>query len=164
MIDLLVILTLLVSLLIGLFRGFVSEVLSLASWTISLWVAYAHARAGAVHFEPYFEQSSLRLIAAFVAIFLLTLVVVSFIGHVIRRFVLFGGVGGIDRSLGMLFGLTRGVVIVGLFVLASNLTGLSAQAWWQKSLLLGYFVPAANGLVALLPPEWAAYFPVRDGV
>ncbi|MDA7995137.1 MAG: CvpA family protein [Gammaproteobacteria bacterium] len=164
MIDFIVIAVLLVSLLIGLFRGFVSEVLSLASWTVSLWAAYAHARGGADYFAPYIAQSSLRLVAAFIAIFLLTLIVVSFIGHVIRRFVLFGGVGGIDRTLGMLFGLTRGVVIVGLFVLVSSLMGLNAEVWWQQSHLLGYFEPAARGLVALLPPEWTAYFSVNGGV
>lgn len=162
LLDLIIIFVLLISLLIGLFRGFVSEVLSLVAWVLSLWAAYAHAPAAAALFAAYISQQLLQLIAGFTAIFLLTLIATSFAGHVVRRFVLFGGVGGIDRSLGMLFGVARGVALIAIFILAAHFAGMSAQAWWRQSLLLAYFMPAADGLLALLPADIAHYFLERE--
>lgn len=163
MVDIAIIAIILVSLAVGMFRGFIREVLSLASWIVALWAAYVYARVGGVYLEPYIPQLPLRIVAAFAGIFVVVLVAASFLGYLLSRLLPLSGISGIDRSLGMLFGVARGVIVVGLLLLGAIFMDMTAQHWWQKSLLVHYFTPVADGLRALMPPDLAAYFRPKGG-
>ncbi len=161
--DIAIIAIILVSLVVGLFRGFIREVLSLAAWILALWAAYAYARGGGVFLEPYIHQPPLRVVAAFGVIFVLVLIAASFLGYLLWRALPLSGISGVDRSLGMLFGVGRGVIIVALLLLAAIFMDFATQPWWQKSLLVHYFTPVADGLRSLMPADLAVYFQHKDG-
>ena len=55
-VDIIIVAIVLISLLVGLFRGFIKEALSLFSWIASFWVAYTYATLGAQYLEPYIDQ------------------------------------------------------------------------------------------------------------
>ena len=60
---------------------------------------------------------------------------------------------GTDRSLGIVFGVIRGIVIAALLVLMAGLTPLPRDPWWRQSVFLPHFVELAHQLRAYLPPD-----------
>ncbi len=156
-VDIFIIVTIVISLLIGLFRGFIREILSLFSWLGALWLGYAYATLGASYLEPYITQPPLRVVVAFAAIFVAALIVFSIISYLLYRLLSIAGVSGVDRSLGMLFGLIRGFVIVSLLILAATFMDFTSQPWWKDALLVQYFNPVTDLIRSLLPSDIAEF-------
>ncbi len=163
MVDIAIVGVILASLLVGISRGFVREVLSLTSWVVALWAAYMYVGIGEVLLAPYIAQPPLRAVASFVAIFVLVLIVASLLGNLISRLLSIGGLGGVNRTLGMLFGIGRGVIIVALLLLMSIFFELPFQPWWQEPFLVHYFMPVADILRELMPSDFAVYFQPKTG-
>ena len=163
-IDVAIVAILLVSLLIGLRRGFIREILSLVSWIAALWAAYVYVHPVEAMLEGAINQPLLRVIAAFAAIFVVVLFAVSLLGHLLCRLLSVSGITGVDRSLGMLFGFVRGALIVAVGMLMAVFMDFAAQPWWQESLLVNLFTPVADLLIALMPHDMALYFHPRDGI
>ena len=156
-VDIFIIVTVVISLLIGLFRGFIREILSLLSWLGALWLGYAYATLGASYLEPYITQPPLRVVVAFAAIFIVALIGFSIISYLLYRLLSIAGVSGVDRSLGMLFGLVRGFAIVALLILAATFMDFTSQPWWKDSLLVQYFIPVTDLIRSLLPSDIAEF-------
>ena len=152
-VDIAIIVILLISTIIGIFRGFIREILSLASWLIALYVAWTFAEMGATYLEPYISQPPLRIVAAFAGIFIVVLILASIIGYVVYRLFALAGITGVDRSLGAVFGIARGVVIVAILILAAVYMDFATQPWWQGSRLVAYFTPITDFILSLLPPD-----------
>ena len=152
-VDIAIAVIILVSALIGVFRGFIREILSLASWVIALYIAWTFAPLGATYLEPYISQPPLRVVAAFVGIFVVALIVASIIAYLVYKLFALAGIKGVDRSLGFLFGVLRGVLIVAILILVAVYTDFAAQPWWQTSKLVGFFTPITDFLLTLMPPE-----------
>lgn len=152
--DIVILAVLLVSMLLGLLRGFVKEVFSLANWTLALLLAYGlHAPFGAVLPMGAAASPALRSTLAALLIFFATLIVGGLIGAAAYKLVRVSGLSGTDRTLGSIFGLGRGAVIV--LALLALLPGLSAdnpmneQAWWQASALIPLFLSVEPWAAAL---------------
>ena len=84
-VDIIIIAVLLISTVIGLFRGFIRELLSLLSWLIALYVAWTFAELGASYLVPYLPQKPLRIVAAFTGIFIVVLILGSIVSYVLYR-------------------------------------------------------------------------------
>ena len=138
---------------ISLMRGFVREALSLAGWVTAFWVALAFSGKTAALLDGYVAVPSVRVGIAFAVIFigvlLLCGVALRLAGLLVER----TGMSGTDRALGIVFGVLRGVVIVGLLVLLAGLTPLPRDPWWGQSTLMPHFVELAREIRAWLPPE-----------
>ncbi len=110
--DLILLLVMLVSGLLALIRGFMREVLSIAAWGIAALVTlYSYARLLPT-VKQYFASDTVATAATVVGIFLVTLLVVSMLTIRISDLILDSRVGALDRTLGFLFGLGRGLLIV----------------------------------------------------
>jgi membrane protein required for colicin V production len=151
----------LVSGLIGLFRGFVREVLSLVAWIAAFWVALTFSQLLASYLRDVIESEAARHVVAFLVLFFGTLVVVALVNSLIMQVVHNTGIGGTDMTLGMIFGLTRGLLIVAILVLLADLTRMPQEPWWRESLLLPHFVNLAIWIRDLLPPEFADNFKLK---
>lgn len=155
-IDFIVLLILFVSAIISFIRGFVREVLSLVAWSLAVWVAIKFSADGAVLLEPYLLSPTLRVGAAFIALFLLTLFLTSMVNFLIGHLVKSTGLSGTDRLVGLIFGLARGGIIISIGVLLGGVFGFSHENWWKESTLLGHFEHMAFWLKAQLPPDVAS--------
>lgn len=142
------------SAIIGLFRGFVREALSLVTWGLAIWIALTYSPLVIDYLKPYLESESLRRIAAFAGLFVATLIVGGIINALVSLLVRKSGISGTDRLLGVLFGVARGLLVVVLLVLlAAGLTPLAKDAWWQASRTMPYFESAAQTLCTYLPKD-----------
>ncbi|MGH8522134.1 MAG: CvpA family protein [Gammaproteobacteria bacterium] len=146
------------SALISIWRGLIREVLSLLAWILAILVAMTFMRPLADLLTPYISVPSARLIIAFMALFIATLLCGAIINFIIAKLVMSSGLSGTDRMLGIVFGVARGALVVGVLVLMAGLTPLPQDPWWEQSVLLGRFEAMALWLRSYLPPGVAAYF------
>ena len=138
---------------ISLMRGFIREALSLAGWIVAFWIALAFSGWVATWLDGYVSVPSVRVVIAFAAIFFGVLLVCGIVLRLAGLLVERTGMSGTDRSLGIVFGVLRGIVIVGLLVLLAGLTPLPLDPWWDQSIFLPHFVELANEIRVFLPPE-----------
>jgi membrane protein required for colicin V production len=149
---------LLISSFISLVRGFVKEALSLAGWILAFWISLSFAVPLSKLLAASMEDPTLRLILAFVVLFIMTLIVSAVINFFASRLVQRTGLTGTDRFLGVIFGFLRGALLVSVLVLLTGLTNLPKESWWDDSFLLFRFQAIAMWIRDLLPADVAASF------
>ena len=150
------------SCIFGLLRGFVKELLSLASWVAAFFVARLFSFKLSNFIVDWIDQPQFRLIAAFAILFAATLVVGALINNVFSRLVSATGLSGTDRLFGMVFGIVRGGLLVIVLVSLLSLTPVSNDQWWQSSLIIPHFIlvdewsykmsSSASGLLDMFQP------------
>lgn len=136
--DYILLAILLASALVGILRGLIREAMSLAIWVLAIWSAARFGPDAAPLFARTLDDPLWQLWAARLALFVGVLFAGSVVAWVVSYFVRRSVITGTDRTLGMLFGLTRGVVLAGILVLALELGGFSAEPWWRDSKLIPY--------------------------
>ena len=145
------------SIMVGLWRGLVSEVLALVIWIAAFWVAWWFGPAVAQRFEHVIELPSARIILAYALCFVAVLIVGALLRFVVSRLIEGTGLSGTDRLLGMLFGLARGVLLVTLLVFLLGFTAFTRDPWWQQSVLLPHFQQAAAWMGQRVPANVGKY-------
>ncbi len=145
------------SIIVSLVRGFVREALSLITWALAFWVAFSFSSILATLLTNYIHSASLRQIAAFGILFLITLLLGAFINYLIAQLVDSTGLTGTDRVLGIVFGFARGALVVSLLLMMASLTPMPQEQWWKASLLIPQFQPIEAWLHSLLPKEVAEH-------
>ena len=143
------------SVLISVIRGLVREILALIAWAAAFIVASVFAVDIAGLLAPEVPDERLRLLGAFVGVFLAVLLLMSLFGLLVSKLVKNAGLGLEDRMLGGVFGLTRGVLIVTVLVLGAGLTALPRQPEWRDALLRGPFEALAGHIKSWLPTSLA---------
>lgn len=156
--DLIVLGVIFISVVISLMRGFVKEALSLTGWLASLWVAMSFSSGMAELFGSFINDPTLRLLAAFISLLILSLIAGAIINFFATQFVQRVGLTGIDRTIGSVFGFLRGILLVTIIVMLLGLTTLPKESWWNESIFLFRFEVIATWLTDLLPSEIARYF------
>jgi membrane protein required for colicin V production len=147
-----------VSALISVLRGFVREVFSLIAWVLALVVAARLGGPLAEGLAGTIDDSQVRAVTAFLLLFFATLLVASLVGVGAYRLVHSSGLKGTDRSLGLFFGLLRGVVVVGIVVLVIRGTPFRDATPYETAFLRPGFDPVANFIHRLLPEDYGEYF------
>ena len=149
--DYLILGILLISALLSLFRGFVSEVLSLVFWVGAFWLASRLAPPLSTLFSGVASAPTAQLAFAYAVLLIGFGALGGIIIWLVRKFLHSTGLGPTDRMLGLLFGLLRGVVIVTALTLLGRLTALPADPAWRQSSLLPHFDRLALASTVLLP-------------
>jgi membrane protein required for colicin V production len=130
---------LLVSMLTSLLRGFVREALSLAVWALAFLLATMFYPRLQILLVDVITHPLLQQVAAFLALFLAALVVGSLVANLIGQLISLTGLGFVDRLLGMVFGLVRGVVIALAIAMVMDMSLQTADArpaWFVESQLI----------------------------
>ena len=144
--DYLIIATVVISGTVGLIRGLLREVIALSTWIVAAFVAWHFAGSLEPHLGGLLAQPDVRPWVARLILFLAVLLLGHAIGVVVGHFVRLTLLRGVDRFLGLLFGLLRGVVIVGAAVIVCETVRLDGESWWHESALLPFGQDAADVL------------------
>jgi membrane protein required for colicin V production len=153
--DYAVIGVLLVSVIWSALRGVVREIISLGGWIIAFLAANLFAGPLAVHLPQAVPGEAMRVLVAFLVIFVSVLVVSALVGLLLSRLMKAVGLGAMDKALGALFGLARGLILVLAVALLAGLTSAPRMAFWKESLSGGPLVQAALMLKPWLPESLA---------
>ena len=142
---------------VSVIRGFIKDFLSLISWVISIWVALVFHNDLATLLIDYVTTQSIRLFTSFFTLFVVTLIFGALVNNLISRLVRDTFLTEIDKSLGAIFGLLRGMVIVTILALLASITAIPLESWWQNSLLIRYFEHMAIWAKSFFPKDIAKY-------
>ena len=147
--DYLIIATVVISATVGLLRGLLREVIALITWIVAAFVAWHFAGVLEPHLGGLLNQDEVRPWVARLILFIAVLLLGQAIGSIISYFVRLSLFHGIDRCLGLVFGLARGVLIVGAAVIVCQVLRLDEESWWHESVLLPFGQDAAAVLWSL---------------
>ncbi len=158
-VDIALIAVLALSILVGLARGLVFEVLSLAGWIAAYFAAHWLAPQLAPQLPVGAPGSTLNYGAAFACVFVLTLIVWSLAAALVRRLLHATPLSLIDRLLGAAFGLARGFVVLLVVATLVEWTPLQKSAAWRESQGRPFLAGMLRGLKPVLPSEITRLLP-----
>src|ERR1700732_4436084 len=138
---------------IGAARGFLREAVALGAWVIALFLAWHFSDLIAPHLGGLLSGSEVRPWAARVIIVTLVLLLGALVGATLAHFVRLSIFSGVDRLLGFAFGVLRGFVLLGVFVILGQLLRMQEEQWWGHSVLISYGASVADGLRMLVGEE-----------
>ncbi|HEX8874910.1 MAG TPA: CvpA family protein [Nitrosospira sp.] len=142
-----------ISVVLSFVRGVVRELVSLAGWIVAFMVANSFAAQFAPMLPSFITGESLRMLLAFAALFLTTLLVMGLTAMAASALTKTAGLGLADRFLGSVFGFVRGLLVVLSIVLAAGLTALPQEPFWRKAMLSGPLEMAVMMAIPLLPQD-----------
>ena len=159
-IDFVLLAVLLVSVVVGLVRGFVFEVMSLAGWLVAWFGAPYAGRELAPHLPIGSPGSTANMAASYVLCFVAILIVWTLLARLVRLLLHATPLSVPDRLLGAGFGLLRGSVLLLAVAMLVALTPAAQSPPWQRSEGARWLGIAMLGLKPLLPGELTRHLPL----
>ncbi len=147
------------SLLLGMWRGIIQEVLSLVGWVAAFYVSQMYAPMAAAWLPMDGSSQMLRYAAGFVVVFVAVLVGTALVSWVIKKLVSAVGLGSLDRMLGSLFGLMRGVVILLAVTVLVGMTPMRETEGWREARGAQWLQQFLHVLKPVLPVDFGKYLP-----
>ncbi|MEP0233150.1 CvpA family protein [Roseibium sp.] len=167
LLDGILLVIMLISAVLAMIRGFVREVLSIASWVAAAAAAFLLYKQVLPYAKQYIAHDLVALGASVAVVFIVTLLIVSYITMRISDFVLDSRIGALDRTLGFVFGAVRGMLLVVVALMFFNWFVQPEQQpnWVLKAKSRPILISVGERLVAVLPedPERAIMDKLRDG-
>ncbi|OYU43532.1 MAG: colicin V synthesis protein [Burkholderiales bacterium PBB4] len=151
--------TLLVSMLVGAWRGLVFEMISVGSWIAAFVLAQWFAPAVAHWLPISSDNEALRYGLGFLMVFVGTIFAGGLIAFVVKKLLAAVGLSPADRMLGAIFGVVRGIVILLALTLIAGMTPLKSSPWWQEAQGTQLAGRALHGLKPVLPEDFGKYIP-----
>jgi membrane protein required for colicin V production len=152
-----------ISVIVGLVRGFVFEVLSLLGWFVAYFAAQWLAADVAPHIPVGKLGSGINHAAAFAAVCVAVLLIWALSSRLVRLLIHATPLSLPDRLLGSVFGLLRGLVLLLAAATVISLTPLFKSPAWQASQGAQWLHVALGGLRPLLPPQLLQHLPASSG-
>jgi membrane protein required for colicin V production len=148
--DVLILLVLLGSTLIGALRGFIREAVSLAFWILAIWAAWKLGPVIEPHLGGLLANPTIAPWVGRLVMLVLVLLVGWVVGMLLSYFTRSLGLGSVDRVIGLFFGIVRGMVLVGLMVIGAELLHMNDEDWWGRSKLVPYGETIGDWLRAMV--------------
>ena len=153
--DYIVIAVVAASVLLGIWRGVVGEIIALVAWVLAFFAARWWGNEVADSLLQAISDPALRLVAAWVLIFIVVLMLMALLRLAIRGLLKALGLSPTDRLLGMIFGVARGLVIVLALVVVGSMTMAAQQKWWVEAYFSAPLETAVMAGKPWLPEEIA---------
>ena len=147
----------LISIVIGIMRGFMKEVLSLIYWIAAFFLAITFGAEVGEYLAQFTGLTSPKFIvwSGNTVIFIGTLFLGAIITYLILKMFRHKAVKGVDRMLGIFTGAIRAIaVVVAIIIFAGRGFSLEETDWWKGSKLISHFYPISLHIEKLLPEDW----------
>ncbi len=141
------------SLLLGVWRGMVAELIALAAWFLAFFAAVEFGSEVGEAVFAGIADSGLRALAGCAAVFIGVLVVMALVRMAASGLIKALGLSLSDRLLGLLFGIVRGGMIAMLLVAVGGMTSAPRQRWWQEAMLVAPLETAVLAVSPWLPAD-----------
>ncbi len=152
--DYVVITIVLASVLLGVWRGVVGEIIALAAWVLAFFAAkWWGAEVAQLFFTGLIADPALRIVAAWVTVFVAVLILMALVRLAVRGLLKALGLSLSDRLLGIIFGLARGLIIVFVLVAVGGMTSVPKEKWWREAYFSAPLETAVLAGMPWLPPE-----------
>lgn len=142
------------SILIGVLRGFTRELFGIGTWILAIAMAILFGAKFALTLQPHIATPLVRIGVAYGGLFLAGLLIGGILTALLVSRIRQSRFSSADRTLGAGLGLIRGILVVGFVVLLARTVDVSEEAWWRESALIGPSMPIADALDTLIPDSW----------
>ena len=132
------------SLILGIVRGLIREVLSLVSWILAAWLSYQYGLMLGDSFNSVIKNPTLSAVMGSVVVFAGVLIALTLLSSLLNRVFKKAGLSLADRFFGGIFGVARGAAVITVFLIAFRLTAIPEQDWYVRSQFIPYFNPLVN--------------------
>jgi membrane protein required for colicin V production len=160
--DVILIVIMLVSGFLAMVRGFTREILSVFSWAMAAVAALFFTPKYSSLLTPYIDNPTVAQIVFAAGVFLITLIVVSLITFRISDRVLDSRVGALDRTLGFIFGLARGFLLVAIVFILFTALARDQPDWVRNARSYPILQQTQVAIESLLPMNPEQYLPSHD--
>lgn len=147
--DIVILIVILLSSVIGLVRGLFKELLSLLVWFTAIVLALLFSAPLGESFPVQFQDESVRTVVAFFAIFVATLITGGILQVLARQLIKTTGLTGTDRFLGFLFGSARGVLVCIVALIGLKTLDVSGD-WWYESRIIPEMMAFEQDVLGLM--------------
>jgi membrane protein required for colicin V production len=148
---------LLLSFLMGIWRGFVFELFSLATWFGAFIAAQVWGQETGMMLPMAGASEPVRLGAGFICVFVSAIFAGGLLAVMVKKLVAVVGLSAFDRVLGAGFGLIRGVLILMVSGVLIALTPVKNSGFWRESVGASLIAQVFKGLQPILPQEYGKY-------
>jgi membrane protein required for colicin V production len=136
-----------ISVVLGIVRGFVREAVALLAWLVGIWLAWRHSEFLYPYMGGLLESPAQKAWAARAIMLIGVLLAGALVGAILAWVThTAAGLSIMDRVLGVVFGLTRAVVVIGLAVVVGQTLKLDGEPWWERAQLMPYAEYVADWL------------------
>lgn len=157
--DIILIVIMLISGFLAMVRGFTREVLSIFSWAVAAVAALYLTPKYWTVIEPYFPSDTAAQIVFGIAVFIVVLIVVSLITLRLSDHVLDSRVGAFDRTLGFIFGLARGFLLVAIVFVIFTALAKEQPDWVENAKSYPLLQQTQLAIESLIPENPEAHLP-----
>jgi membrane protein required for colicin V production len=147
------------SMVLGFWHGLVQEVLSLVGWVAAFYLAQMYAPLAAAWLPMEGSSQMLRYASGFVVVFISVLIASTFVSWLVKKMVSAVGLGALDRLLGALFGILRGMVILLAATVLVGMTPLRDTQAWREANGAQWLQQFLHVLKPVLPADFGKYLP-----
>ena len=150
-IDYAIILVVGLSVITGLMRGFVKELIALSIWIIAIWIGFKYSSVLSASLKPYIPDNTLRGALSFIVLLFGVLILGGLLNMLLSLILNRSGLKGTDRLLGMGFGFVRGTFIVVLLIGVINVTSLAKNSEFKHAKIYPRFKPLSTWMFSFMP-------------
>ena len=147
------------SMVLGAWRGLVYEVLSVLGWIAAFLLAQWFAPEVADLLPMSKSEQTLRYAAGFVLVFIASVFAAGLISALMKKIISVVGLRPVDRILGALFGIFRGLIFLLALSVVVHMTALQESDWWLESKGGPKLMTLLKGIKPMLPEKFGAYLP-----
>ena len=151
--DYVVLLIVGLSIILSMMRGLIKEILGLVGWVAAFLVAKLYVLQVVPLLPDTIPTEALRFLAGFLILFLSTLLICSLLSIAITHIFKRAGISWVGRSLGALFGLARGLIIVLIMVFIAGLTKFPQDSRWRNAMLSAPLEALVSQCLVWLPHD-----------
>lgn len=162
LIDLVLVIGLALSALVGIWRGLIKEVMALLGWVVAYFMAQWFGPEAGTWVPVGAPGSSANVAAGMVVVFVATWLGWALVTWAVTQVIKESGLGGADRFLGGVFGLMRGVLVALVIVTIVRATPVAEWQPWQASVGVSWLGILFEGLRPVLPEQVIEYLPAQS--
>jgi membrane protein required for colicin V production len=145
-VDYIILAILVLSAIMGLVRGLLREAIAVITWFLAFVLAWTFASSLEPMLGGVLVGSPMRIWVARVIIFVFVLLLGGAIATIVGHYVRVSMFAGMDKFLGFVFGIVRGIVIVGALTIAIQAMRMDEDPRWKRSRLLPFATGVAEAL------------------
>lgn len=168
-IDIIIAVAIVVSIIIGFVRGFIKEAISITALLLAIWAALYLGPAVGKFAASWLDSDELQMWFGRILVFAIILSVGGLLSWGLSKLIRLSVLAGMDRFLGSLFGMCRGILLIAVAIIVGQYSGFDNDDWWENSVLIPHLevvadwikVMAPQGYELLTPDEVADSLPVE---
>lgn len=158
-IDIIIAVAIVVSVIVGFVRGFIKEAISITALLLAIWAALYFGPAVGEFAASWLDSDGLRMWFGRILVFAIILSIGGLLSWGLSKLVRLSILSGMDRFLGSVFGIGRGILLIAVTIIVGQYSGFDKDDWWENSVLIPHLAVVADWIKVMAPQGYELLTP-----